>query len=288
MFTIRAFINSWSTRSASIILAFVCIGFLMGCLGDVGSPELHVSGAGFNFRNSDFSAEKTVEIEIPVENHSSVNIEAINGKVMVTGHRDVDVVVVTAHLIIGSDSQADADNHIEDLEIQVTDSAEEILFQTVQPKNTDGRKYHVEYDIIVPHSLEVMATQDNGKIEILDIENSVDVSNTNGDVLLSNIAGGVMAVVDNGSIEGNVFLPVGKTIDLSTNNGNLELNIPTTTSAEFSTTVVNGHISVTDLDFTDIVNTKQRIDGVIGDGEGTIELSTTNGNIELIGFDAIK
>ena len=125
-----------------------------------------------------------------------------------------------------SDSQADADNHIEDLEIQVTDSAEEILFQTVQPKNTAGRKYHVEYDIIVPHSLEVMATQDNGKIEILYIENSVDVSNMNGDVLLSNIAGGVMAVVDNGSIEGTVFLPVGKTIDLSTNNGNLELKHP--------------------------------------------------------------
>ena len=288
MSTIRTFINSLSTRSASIILAFFCIGFLMGCTGDISGPEFNFSADGFKFSDPEFSMKKTFEAEVPVENHTSVNLEAISGEVVVTGNSDADTVTVTARIIVGSDSLEDAKLNLDDVEILVTDSVNEILIQTVQPGNLKGRKYTVEYDIIVPSSLEVMATQDNGKIEILDIENSVDVSNTNGDVLLSNIAGGVMAVVDNGSIAGTVFLPVGQTIDLSTNNGNLELNISTSTSAKFSASVVNGQISVTDLDFTDVVNTKQRRDGVIGDGEGTIELSTTNGNIELIGFDAIK
>lgn len=288
MVTIRTFINSLSTRSASIILAFVCIGFLMGCTGDISGPEINFSADGFKFGDPEFAMQKTFEADVPVENHSSVKLEAISGTVLVTGNRDADTVAVTARIIVGSNSQNDAKLHLDDVDVIVIDSPNEILIQTVQPGKLEGRKYTVEYDIIVPSSLEVMTTQVNGNIEIIDIENSVDVWNTTGDVLLSNIAGGAMAVVSNGSIEGTVFLPVGKTIDLSTNNGNLELNIPPSTSAEFSATVVNGQISVTDLDFTDVVNTKQRIGGVIGDGEGTIELSTTNGNIALIGFDALK
>ena len=88
MVTIRTFTHSLSARSASIILAFVCIGFLMGCSGDVGSPEFHFSGSGFNIRNHDYTAEKTVETEIPVDSQSSINIEAINGEVLVTGHQE--------------------------------------------------------------------------------------------------------------------------------------------------------------------------------------------------------
>ena len=205
---------------------------------------------------------------------------------MVTGQGDADKVVVTAYLSVGSDSRQDAEMHIDDLEIQATESANGILIQTVQPENSEGRKYLVEYDIIVPSSFEVMTTQVNGSIDILNIENSVDVSNMNGDVLLYGIVGGVAAGVGNGSIESAVFLPVNKTINLQINNGNIELSIPTSASAEFSAAVDgNGEIIVSDLDITDGVKTIQSLSGVIGNGEGLIELSTGNGNIEVIGFN---
>jgi len=268
-----------------MILAFVCIGFLMGCSGDVGSPEFHVSGAGFKIRNPVFTAEKIVETEFPVENISSVNIAAINGEVVVTGHRNVDVVMVTAHLIVGSDSQADADSHIDDLEIQVTDSAEEIFIQTVQPQNTDGRKYDVKYDIIIPSGLAVMLTQVNGTIEIIDIENSVDVANTNGDVLLSNILGGVFADVVNGTIAATVTLPVHETIDLIADNGSIELRIPSAISAVVGAAVVNGIVHTTNLVFADLVQTSRSLSGTLGNGEGVIELWVGNGDISVLGLN---
>jgi len=285
MLAIRTFINSLSIRSTSILLAFVCIGLLMGCSGDVGSPEFHVSGAGFKVRNPDFTAEKIVEAEVPVENISIVNIAAINGEVVVTGHRNIDVVMVTAHLIVVSDSQADADRHIDDLEIQVTDSSEEILIQTVQPQNTDGRKYDVKYDIIIPSGLEVMLTQVNGTIEIIDIENSVDVSNTNGDVLLSNILGGVISDVVNGSIAASVTLPVHEAIDLIIDNGSIELHIPRLTSAVFGASVGIGAIHTSNLAFDDLVQTNQSLTGTLDNGEGVIELRAGNGNISVFGTD---
>jgi DUF4097 and DUF4098 domain-containing protein YvlB len=251
----------------------------------VGSPEFHFSGAGFNIRNPDFTAEKIVKTDLPVESLSSVNFQVINGEVVVTGYRDVDAIVMTAHLIVGSDSQADADSHIDDLEIQVTESAEEILFQTVQPQYADGRKYDVKYDVMVPSGLSVMVTQVNGTIEIIDIENSVDVANTNGDVLLSNIVGGVSADVVNGSIAANVTLPVHETIDLIIDNGSIELHIPRFTSAVFGASVGIGAINTLNLAFDDVVQADQSLTGTLGNGEGVIELWVGNGDINVVGYD---
>lgn len=285
MFTIRRFIDSLSTRSASMLLAVVCIGLLIGCSGDVGSPEFHISGSAFNIKNQNFTAEKTITTEIPVESHVSVSIAAINGEVMVTGHHDVDIVLVTAHLIVGSDSQADADRHLEDLDIQVTDGSDEILIQTVQPQHTDGRQYHVAYDIIVPYNFAVITTQVNGSIDIVDIENSIDAVNVNGDILLSNVVGGIVADVVNGAIAATVRLPVHATIDLITDNGSIELHIPRSTSAAFGASVGNGAINTSNIAFADGSQTNQSLTGTLGNGEGVIQLWAGNGDISIIGYD---
>ena len=285
MFTIRTFINSLPTRSASIILVFVCIGLSMGCTGDISGPEINFSADGFKFNDHEFSMQKTFETEVPVESHNSVNIVAINGEVVVTGRRNVDVVVVTAHLIVESDSQADADRHIHDLEILVNDSADEIIIQTVQPKNTDLRQYLVEYDIIVPIDFAVKTTQVNGSIDMVDIENSVDVLNVNGDIRLSGIVGGVVADVVNGNIAATVTLPVHETIDLVTDNGSIELRIPRSTSAVLGTSVVNGAIHTSNLEFADLVQTGHSLTGTLGNGEGVIELWVGNGDISVLGLN---
>ena len=289
MFDIKAFINLFLGKSASVLIVFLCLLFFYGCV-DVTGPEINFPdifpGSGFKDINPDFMVEKTYQAEFPVGNQIRVNVEAINGEVMVTGQIDADSVLVTAYLSVSSDSHQDAEIHIDDLQIQATKIENEILLQTVQPKNSAGRQYIVEYDIIVPLDFEVVTTQVNGSIMISGIENNVDVSNTNGDVTLTNIFGGVTAGVVNGSIEGTVVLPVGETVDLFADNGSLKLLIPTSTSADFSAHVgINGSISDSNLDITDSMRTNHLLTGAIGNGEGSIELGTVNGNIEVIGFN---
>jgi hypothetical protein len=253
----------------------------------VGSPEVNISAGGFKPSDPEFTVEKTFEDEFPVENQITVNVEAINGDVVVTGQADAKRVIVTAQLYVSSDSPEDAELHLEDLDILVTVSTNEFLIQTVQPEeNFNGRQYFVEYDIIVPNSFEVVTTQTNGTTAIFDIQNNVEISNENGDVLLLGVVGGVTADVENGRIEGTVVLPVNETIDLSVVNGGLELSIPTSTSAEFSATVNGiGEIIVSYLDIMDSLSTGKSLTGTLGNGEGSIALSTVNGNIEVIGFD---
>ena len=279
-------INLLSRRTLFILITFLCMGLLFSCSAEVSGPDLNFSGDGFDFGHWDFTVRKPFTDEIPVESHIRINIDAINGEVVVTGQSDADRVVVTADLLVSSDTLADADLHIKNLEIQVIDTADEIYVQTVHPENTGGRSYKVNYDIIVPDNFEVLATQINGHMAIIDIQNSVEVSNKNGDVLLSDIVGGITADVDNGSIEGTVILPVDEAIDWSINNGSLELSIPTFTSAALSATIgVVGDIIVSDLDIADSLSTPKALSGTLGEGEGSITLSTVNGKIEVIGFD---
>jgi hypothetical protein len=279
--------NLISVKSVSILVISLCVGILLSCSsGDVGSPDFNFSTGGIKFGDPKFTAKKTFDDDFPIDNHIRINVEAIKGEIVVTGQSDAQYVTVTAHLTVGSDTQEDAELHLDDLDVLVTDGANEILIQTVQPDNINGRKYLVEYDIIVPKSFEVVASQANGSIAILDIQNSVEVSNKNGDVFLSDIVGGVTADVQNGGIEGTVVLPFNETIDLSVNNGGIELNIPTATSAEFSASVDGiGAINVSDLDITDSWSTGNTLTGTLGNGEGSIVLSTVNGNIDIIGLD---
>jgi len=282
MIAINTIINLISVRSVSILMTFLCVGILSSCSGSVSGPEINFPGVGFNSSDPDFTVKKTFEDDFPVENHIRVNVEAINGEVVVTGQSDAKSVMISAHLYVTSDSREDAELHIEDLDILVTDGADEILIQTVQPENFNGRKYIVEYDIIVPDTFEVVTSQVNGTIAILDIQNSVEVFNENGDVLLHGIVAGITADVENGGIEAIVILPINETIDLSVNNGGLVISIPTSTSAEFSATVAGtGAIIVSDLDIEDSLSTSKSLTGTLGNGEGSITLSTVNGNIEI-------
>jgi hypothetical protein len=287
MNSIKKLNNLISVRPLSILIIPLCLGLLLSCSGgDVNGPEFNISTDGFNFNDQDFTAGKIFIDDLEVDNHIRVTVAAVNGEVVVTGQSGAQQVKVTAHLYVTSDSQEDAELHLDDLDILVADDANEILIQTVQPQNFNGREYRVEYDIIVPDRFEVVTSQVNGAIAILDIQNNIDVWNENGDIMLSGVIGGVTAHVENGRIDGSVVLPVNEGIDLSVINGGLDLSIPKSTSAVFSATIdMNGEIIMSDLEFTESTHTPVALTGTLGNGEGFVVLSTVNGNIEIMGFD---
>lgn len=233
-----------------------------------------------------FTVGQTFEASIPIDSHTRLILEGVNGEMVIRGQNDRNSIAVIAYLTVGSDSEVDAKMHMDDLDILVTDDSDGILIETVQPENIEGRSYKVEYDIIVPSEFEVMSSQDNGRISIYNIENNIDVWNGNGSILFSDITGDITAGVENGNIKGVMLQPYDKKMDMFTTNGSIELRISSIfTSAELFTTVVNGDIRVSNLDISEVVKGDKELNGVIGDGEGTIELNTVNGNITVIGFN---
>ena len=282
----RSNIKNEISRKYLFILAILLVMISPGCSVDVDGSDWHLDTTvrgGFDYYHT---AEKTVKDEVDVQGHTRVRIEAINGEVYVEGRSDANRVMITANLSVGSSSQADADLHLDDLKMRVTEDGHVILIETIQPERFLGRGYRVEYDIIIPEGLEIMVTQDNGRVSVYDIINNVDVTNENGDIQILNIAGDVRAQLVNGSIETETIMNVNGVLYLETVNGQIELSIPTITSALLSAKVYkSGTVSIHNLAFTDTISTAKSFEGILGNGDGSISLHTDNGDIYVFGFE---
>ena len=249
-----------------------------------------------------YSVSESFDYSIDVDNQFRFRIDGINGSIEIVGKTDGSTVEVWGERIVKSDSRSDAQAHLDDLEIQISSSEDEIFVWTDQPRNTNGRNYEVEYHVRIPESWQVFAENTNGEIEIKIIANDVSVDLTNGDIRavdiigdlsagltngnidLTRIQGSVESYVTNGKIFGDVTVPLEGACDLKITNGNIDLEIPRSTSANFSARVTNGNIHIDDLTLSNLSTSKYSTTGVLGDGDGTVSLKVTNGNIHVVGF----
>lgn len=223
---------------------------------------------------------------VPVAGHGRIRLDVGNGEVVITGQPGAASVTVTAELIVGSNvSRLDAETGWNQLGVLVTDGSDEIFVQTIPATNLGGRQYVVNYNITVPSDLAVDVKQVNGHVTVANIANSLVVDVQNGNVYLSDIFGDATVGVENGSVDGTVTLPPGGEIRLTTVNGDLDLRIPVSTSAELSALAGFGSITWGNLDLRNAVQTNRSLTGTLGAGTGLIDLDTWNGTIDVTGFD---
>ncbi len=273
-----------TTNQRTLILIFVLL--MITACGDVSDNGINIdSSIGLWPSNADYYADKTFSDQVTVEGHTRFRLEAVNGRIEIAGEPGGDTVIVTAHLRAGSDSLDDALEGLDLLDVQITSSNEVINVQTLQPNNAQGRHYVVDYAITIPVDLEIEMNHVNGNVTIEAMQNTVSVDGVNGNVDLSDIFGDATATVDNGSIKAEITLPLDGSIRLSNANGDIDLRIPRTTSAELSALVDSGTITWDQLDLTDILQTEHSLSGTLGDGAGVIDLETINGDIRMTGFE---
>jgi DUF4097 and DUF4098 domain-containing protein YvlB len=215
---------------------------------------------------SNSAVEEPFSFEMNVVNHAGFNLEAINGTIVITRVVGANSVMITGNKRVEAESSEEAREHLQDIEISMKDSIDQIFVKTVQPENTSSRNYIVNYTITLPQNF------------------NLTVNSVNGPLTLNDIFGNVFVGLVNGDINSKITLPLDGTIDMATVNGDIDLDIPQNTSAQFSATLVNGNISVSGLDLQNQVLTSRSLSGTCGDGKGTIHLSTTNGSITVTGF----
>ena len=234
--------------------------------------------------NTDFVAEESFSFQLAVINHARLGLEGINGNITINGDSKTDSVIVTGTKRVGSESTADAEAHLDELDVSMQNLTMEVLLRTTQPQETHGRNYVVDYTITVPDNFEVTVVNVNGTVTIESINSLVTVENENGQITLGDISASVYTSLTNGQISGEVTLPWNGTIEMDNTNGNIELELPSTTSAEFSARVVNGNIVLSNIALQNQVSSSTSLSGTMGDGQGTISLVTVNGNISVSGI----
>lgn len=205
--------------------------------------------------SNDFSSEGIREIEAATIN-GSIEVDAI-------AEPDDPIEVAITKRCKGED-EMDAEDRLD--KIRITDSVRNgrLIINADMPQS--GRyDYQADITITTPQLSRLELNTVNGSIIVDEYEGSIEADTVNG-----NIRCDIAELQDADSIE------------LDTVNGNISLTLPSEPSASIEAATTNGRITVDDFGELDLrVDTSNSIFGTLGEGDGTIELQTTNGNISV-------
>lgn len=235
-------------------------------------------------RNQNYTASEDFSFDFDVAGRDYLSVNGINGYVKVTGKENLTVVKIYGQRRVKSDSRSDANEHLNLLQVDISENDDNIMVETDQPKDSNGREYTINYFVDLPSVWRVSVCNVNGSLEFRNVKGNIIAEVVNGSITLDNVEGNVDANIVNGNLAGDLTLPIEGNCLVGIVNGSIKLDIPKTTSSEFSGEVVNGSISMLGLTLNNLVTSAKRIRGTLGSGEGSINLSAVNGSITVNGF----
>lgn len=256
-------------RGSLLLVLAALLVVLPGCGDTLGIDEGFVS--------------EPFDIERDAAGRSAFRVSGVNGDITVTGVPGGSTFRVTGLRRVRSCTRGLAEGWLEELEVQVMETADDITVRTVQPNSTGPCTLEVRYEVTVPDRLLGRVEAVNGAITVTGLGSELSIESVNGDVAVDDHVGGAEVRLTNGNVRGDVVLTGEETVDLATVNGDVDLTVPRETSAEVSASVGSGSISVVDLELSDLTSTQTAVSGTLGDGAGTIVLRTTSGTITLTG-----
>lgn len=277
------------THIRSIGAALFILAIIIGC-GGSGDINYNVGPAGWSNWPWPWQTEAKIFVS---KNYSETIIDSgltnlwlngINGEVTITGIPGRGLVSIIAEVRVGSTTLADAQEGLNQLDVLLTDNGSDINVRTSQPSKSLDRQYIVNYNITVPSDLPVSVNLVNGHVTFNGLKNSTFITLENGSVYFNSVSGDTTVSIDNGTFIGSMSLNPDSEALISIVIGDIDLNIPTTTSAELFAQVNNGSITWENLDLLNVQATSKTLQGILGDGAGLIDLETVNGNISIIGL----
>jgi DUF4097 and DUF4098 domain-containing protein YvlB len=197
------------------------------------------------------------------------------------------------------ESDADAQELFKKLSIEFTGDEKSRTVTTHYPESRDVN-CQVSYRISAPRGAKVSLETVNGGIQVdgvgggaqlettsgsVSVENvrgPIRVETTNGRVTLERVTGEITAEATNGSVTARL-IPDAKleNVELRSVNGSIRLYVPAAAGFHLNARTVNGSVNC-DLPLSSVTQqSRKRIEGIVGTPGGRVELSTTNGSVQI-------
>jgi len=202
-------------------------------------------------------------------------LENTNGEVQVATW-DQDQVRVEAELRAASESQ------LRQIAIEVQGEGDRVSVNTRLPRGGFfGHGGAVDYHITLPRHARLEVKTVNGRVSIEGLEGRLLASTVNGGVEITDAAGEVHATTVNGSIRAQYDAADDGQHRFETTNGSVTVTLPDDATGRFEAHTVNGSIS-TDFPLTvEGRMFKRHLEGRLGDGRGSYQISTVNGAVRI-------
>jgi hypothetical protein len=144
-----------------------------------------------------------------------------------------------------------------------------------------GAGFEIRYHVKAPRNATLDLSNTNGVIALTDMIGKVVARTTNGAVNGKNLSGAVEAHTTNGGVNVDMESVGPDRIVLGTTNGGVTLTVPENAKADVSASWTNGGINMSNvkMDVTD--RSRRSLEGRLNGGGTPIELHTTNGGIRI-------
>lgn len=192
---------------------------------------------------------------------------------------------------------------IEKLEIEITQQGSKLSAKVQHPRGISGFNGWASFTVKIPATLEDLeAGSVSGSIKVLGPEEQLtsidqDLHTVSGsvytdgaaDLKLKSVSGSlkfrtagsrVECSTTSGSIKGSILNEESNDIDLSSVSGSITIGIKDDWQGEVSMRSVSGSMK-SSIPLLVENQSRSRLEGMIGDGEGEMELSTTSGSIRI-------
>lgn len=211
-----------------------------------------------------------------------LSVSNVNGSIKVTGGRGDTVEIVAI-------KKADDQDTLDEIEIEITQSADSIVIETELPDsgkwfNRNGNSGEVTYQIITPANVNLDSVETvNGSVDVSGVSGNVVAESVNGHIELEDLAADASMSTVNGGISASFAVLSGQqSVKAETVNGKIALRLPRDADVDVSADTLNGSISGQDFGLkTDKGFVGSDLNGKIGNGSARLNLDTVNGSIKI-------
>lgn len=212
-----------------------------------------------------------------------VELDNINGAVHISSWDRNEVKVDAV-------KYADTKERLDEAKIEIDSRNDSLSIRTRYPEHNQSWNWgshnnpaSVEYTLTVPRTARLDEVKlINGSLDVTGVSGEVNASCINGRLEAHNLAGRARLSTINGRLDARFDQLAGRSVELSSVNGSVELTIPSDSKAELEASTVSGEIN---NDFGLHVNHHQFVGhdlrGELGTGGTHIKLENVNGRIEI-------
>lgn len=234
---------------------------------------------------------ETIDRTFDVKPGATVKLTNVNGRITVSAWDQPRVKVVAVKKVKGDND--DVEKALNALRVELVPRDGGLVIDTHYPRENQGAASifswllgdHVEaqvtYELTVPRSMNVDVSNTNGAIRLSDVAGTHELDTTNGRIEVARCAGSLDASTTNGSIRAELTkVNKGQPLRFETTNGRIEVEVPADLAVDLDASTTNGDID-SDLPVSTTRISRNSLRGTINGGGTSLRMRTTNGGIAI-------
>ena len=259
------------------------------------------TGCGFIADIQKARLDRTDNLQSPLDSGSSVIAETSYGSITVTGTDTPDCTVI-ADITVMAPTETEAAEIAQQIKILLEKNGSVLTIKADKPRIKKNRSISISYKITVPTQTDLKANSAYGNIDISTITGTINAHTSYGDVTGASLTGPLTLGTSYGKINcteittdslraessyGDINIANSPnaspemTATANTSYGDIKFTAPPKFTGQVNLSTSYGSIS-TDLPITiQSKIDKQKINGKIGEGTGSLTLKTSYGSINL-------